>query len=224
MMEVVTWLDVVAAKARFGTWLGGVLPEFTPWDQVFQSRSTSALAQLQQQAAEDAAAAAEEAEHAPSSNKKASSNRKGKGQRRVSAPPAVQLRGLSHPLLLAQYLLQKEALERQLRLKRASTTPGPGGKPQRLLGTRKELLMSSYSSPGGSSEEEEVSSVAELQAALARLRPPRPLDLVVAPHTSVVVITGESVCGCVGGGGSGQGCCVFGGGEEGGNKVANPPG
>jgi hypothetical protein len=202
MLEVVTWLDVLAAKARFGTWLGGVLPDFTPWDQVFQSRSASALADLQQQQAEEAAAAEQDGEDVTTTTTSSSSSsgkkqgRRGKGQRRVSAPPAVQLRGLSHPLLLAQYLLQKETLERQLRLKGAS--PG-GSKPGRLLGTRKEVLMASYASPSGSMEEEEA-SVADLQARLSRLKPPRPLDLVVAPHTSVVVITGGwGWCGRVGG-------------------------
>lgn len=40
--DTVGWLDLTAAKVRFGLWLGGVLPTFTPWEQVFERRPPGA--------------------------------------------------------------------------------------------------------------------------------------------------------------------------------------
>jgi len=40
--DTVGWLDLTAAKVRFGLWLGGVLPSFTPWEDVFDRRPTGA--------------------------------------------------------------------------------------------------------------------------------------------------------------------------------------
>ncbi len=37
-----TWLDVTAAKARFGMWLGGIMPTFVPWEDIFHRRSGAA--------------------------------------------------------------------------------------------------------------------------------------------------------------------------------------
>lgn len=40
--DTVGWLDLTAAKVRFGLWLGGVMPAFTPWEQVFDRRPAGA--------------------------------------------------------------------------------------------------------------------------------------------------------------------------------------
>jgi hypothetical protein len=40
--DTVGWLDLTAAKVRFGLWLGGVMPTFTPWEQVFDRRPAGA--------------------------------------------------------------------------------------------------------------------------------------------------------------------------------------
>ena len=33
-LQVVAWLDLLCAKARYAGWMEAVLPEFVPWDKV----------------------------------------------------------------------------------------------------------------------------------------------------------------------------------------------
>lgn len=47
----VVWLDAVAARARYGRWVGGVLPEFVPFPKTGKARGGSKKAQQAQQAA-----------------------------------------------------------------------------------------------------------------------------------------------------------------------------
>lgn len=42
LVQAVTWLDVLAAKARYGAFIQGVMPEFTPWEAIFHTRSAAA--------------------------------------------------------------------------------------------------------------------------------------------------------------------------------------
>ena len=43
------WLDAVAARARYGMWIDGVLPELVPWEKVFHARGAAAQRRRQQQ-------------------------------------------------------------------------------------------------------------------------------------------------------------------------------
>lgn len=44
--DTLCWLDVACAKARCGVWLGGIMPEFVPWQDVFHNRSGAARRKL----------------------------------------------------------------------------------------------------------------------------------------------------------------------------------
>jgi hypothetical protein len=132
-------------------WMGAVMPQFTPWDEIFHTRSGSALRKQQQQQ-----------QHAGNS----SSGRQQQQQQGTpvdwdafasagaAAGAAVHLRRLSHPLLLADYLEQRQQLERLARMQsgysagnsssssEAGSSSSSGGKKisNRMLGTRKEVL------------------------------------------------------------------------------------
>jgi hypothetical protein len=41
--QTVAWLDVLSARVRYGQWIGGVLPEIVPWDNVFHARGAAAV-------------------------------------------------------------------------------------------------------------------------------------------------------------------------------------
>lgn len=131
--NVVGWLDVLSAKARFGLSLGGVLPLLTPWSDVFQRRSGGAAA-----AAAAAAAGAGGAQQAQQQLKAV--NWEAAASSAAAAGAAVHLRQLVHPLLLADHLQQQQQLERQ---QGAGSIGGGGGKGGggRMLGTRRELML-----------------------------------------------------------------------------------
>lgn len=60
----------------------------------------------------------------------------------VAAGAVVYLRGLSHPLLLADYLAQRQKLELQARLNKNAVGGGSGGRRAgtRLLPTSREAM------------------------------------------------------------------------------------
>ncbi|KAL6756776.1 hypothetical protein V8C86DRAFT_3018742 [Haematococcus lacustris] len=131
MYERTVWLDVLAAKCRYGQWLRGVLPTLVPWGAVFQPRSRQppshapagwggypgqppAPPSLPDSSQHGAAVYDDEADLELEEEV-------GRGGRGAGgpAPPlryAVRLRGLRHPLLYGQYLRKKQQLEREFRL------------------------------------------------------------------------------------------------------------
>jgi len=141
--NAVMWLDVLSAKARCGMWLDGVLPEFTPWPSVFHARTGAArrrrLAQRQSGGAvdDDEEEAEGAAEERLAGGGDAGEDEEGEfggamdsgGEEGVGGP-VVRLKGLSHPLLLADYLKDRERLQRQLRLMGADAGVGIGGQQQ----------------------------------------------------------------------------------------------
>ncbi|KAG2444932.1 hypothetical protein HXX76_001668 [Chlamydomonas incerta] len=204
--RTVAWLDVLSARARYGIWTNGVLPDIVPWDKVFHARGAAAMRRR------SAAAAADDQPAAPG----------------VGDPDeryAVRLRGLRHPLLYGEFLIAKEGLEREVRMSgggggasSSSSSYGsygvgsaggsmsgsstPGGGRRRMLSTRKEVMLqrsglSGGSSPAGSGNDSDTDGEEPVtpQDKLAALRPPRPVDWIVRPDTSVVVITGPNTGG-----------------------------
>lgn len=57
----VLWLDAVAARARYGRWIGGVLPEFVPFPKTGRARGGSKQAAAAAAAEEQGAAGGGEA-------------------------------------------------------------------------------------------------------------------------------------------------------------------
>lgn len=176
------WLDLLSAKVRFGGALGGVLPEPTPWPDIFRQRSGAALA---------AAAAASEGAG---------------GARRSAERATLRLCGLRHPLLLLEHLVTRASLQQQLRAAGGSAGAGtvaggargparraaPQERQQRRAAAAAAAAASSSGSSGGSSD-----GVPSLAQQLESCQPPIPVDLVVQPETSVVVITGAPhACWC----------------------------
>lgn len=42
-IQTVAWLDVLSARARYGIWVNGVLPDVVPWEKVFHARGAAAM-------------------------------------------------------------------------------------------------------------------------------------------------------------------------------------
>jgi hypothetical protein len=199
--DVVAWLDVLSAKVRFGGVIGGVLPAPTPWPDVFRHRSGAALATAA--AAADAAAAAAAAGAgggvAPGGIGTAAA------ARRAADRATLRLNRLQHPLLLVEYLVARQQLERQLRAMPGGGAAGSGvggaraparrsapqDRQQRRAAAAAAAAAAAGSSSSSGSDSDEPPS---LQQQLDSLQPPVPVDLVVQPETSVVVITGTFVC------------------------------
>ncbi|WIA43850.1 hypothetical protein OEZ86_010265 [Tetradesmus obliquus] len=189
--SIVGWLDVLSAKVCFGMWMGAVMPQFTPWDEVFHTRSGAALRKQQQQQQQQGSNAVDWDAFASAG---------------AAAGAAVHLRRLSHPLLLADYLEERQQLERQARMAGyaavgSSSSEGGGSSSSgkkissRMLGTRKEVLYKQMGLDFDSSSSSGKQQAANPQEALAALKPPRPIELVAQPETSVVVITGPNTGG-----------------------------
>ncbi|KIY99721.1 DNA mismatch repair protein MutS2 [Monoraphidium neglectum] len=200
------WLDVLAAKARCGTWLGGVMPQFTPWEDVFRPRAGAAARRRAAAAAWAAGASLSSAED--EGGDAGDDGGEGEGE---AGGPVVRLKGLSHPLLLANFMKSRERLHRQLRLLGADPSVGAGGQQRaarpgggndaqarhkrRFLSNRKDNMAAAAGSGSESEEDEEAAKVAMLRRELRGLRAPRPLDLFIQPETSAVVITGPNTGG-----------------------------
>jgi hypothetical protein len=125
-----------ALQVRFGMWMGAVMPQFTPWDEIFHTRSGAALRKQQQQQQQQQQSGAVDWDAVASAG--------------AAAGAAVHLRRLSHPLLLADYLEERQQLERQARMQSGyaagSSSSNESGSSSskkissRMLGTRKEVL------------------------------------------------------------------------------------
>ena len=204
------WLDVLAAKARCGMWLGGVLPRFNPWPAVFHARQAAAKRRRRGAArggggggagdafdadadADGDDAAADAAGGAAEGGGVGSGGDGGSGDGGADEDEAVvRLQGLSHPLLLANYLRERERLQRELVLLGADRSVGAAGQ-QRP--TQRRLPGRRAGAGDEDDEDENARRVAALRRELAALRPPRPLNLFIQAETSAVVITGPNTGG-----------------------------
>lgn len=108
----VVWLDTTAAKARYGRWIGGTLPQLTPFPKTGKARGGSKAA----------AAAAREAEEETD----AGAGEEAAAARDDSERHWVYLRRLRHPLILGEHLLAKDAAEREARRGSATARRLPG--------------------------------------------------------------------------------------------------
>eukprot|EP00198_Chlamydomonas_reinhardtii_P000810 XP_001690145.1 predicted protein [Chlamydomonas reinhardtii] len=151
--RTVAWLDVLSARARYGIWVNGVLPDVVPWEKVFHARGAAAM----RRRSTTAAAAAEQDQTSSS------------GAVDPDERYAVRLRGLRHPLLYGEYLIAKEGLEREVRMTggggssnmsslfgsgsggSVSGASTPGGGRRRMLSTRKEVMLQRSGLSGGAS-------------------------------------------------------------------------
>ncbi|EFJ45039.1 hypothetical protein VOLCADRAFT_40753, partial [Volvox carteri f. nagariensis] len=191
--RVVAWLDVLSARARYGMWIQGVLPEVVPWDTVFHARGGAAMRRR-----------AREEEAGPAGEEAGGDYGDGSLMRDPEERYAVRLRGLRHPLLYGEYLTQKESLERAVRMSPApaatstfasspSSPSSLSGSRRRLLGTRKEVMLRRSGSASDSDDGDGGDGGGGGEANTPQA--PRPIDWVVRPDTSVVVITGPNTGG-----------------------------
>ncbi|CAK0787588.1 hypothetical protein CVIRNUC_010810 [Coccomyxa viridis] len=97
-LDTVLWLDITAAKARYGRWIDGCLPAFVPFPTTTRARTK----QQKRDAAVDAAARAI-------------------GDADDDA--FIRLSRLRHPLLHADYLTWKDASKRQERRPKSASGP-----------------------------------------------------------------------------------------------------
>jgi dsDNA-specific endonuclease/ATPase MutS2 len=96
-LEGVAWLDEVCARARFGAAIGGVVPELVGWDEAFRARALARRAVAG-----------------------GGGGGGGNGSNDASdATMLIELRGLRHPLLYADYLARRGELEREVRAEEA---------------------------------------------------------------------------------------------------------
>lgn len=107
---------MVAARARYGRWIGGTLPQLVPFPKSGKARGGSKAA---------AAAAAREREEAEAD---AGAGGEEAAARDDSERHWVYLRRLRHPLILGEHLLAKEAAEREARRGSATARRLPGRK------------------------------------------------------------------------------------------------
>ncbi|GAB4813086.1 hypothetical protein N2152v2_000132 [Parachlorella kessleri] len=161
----VVWLDSVAARARYGRWVGGVLPEFLPFPKTGKARGGS-----RKTADKDSS----------SSSSSGSGSGEGKGSAAGSEGREegayLNLRRLRHPLLLGQHLLAKEQQAKEQKRKAA------GSSLRRLPGWR-----------SGSESGSDTEAGSEAEPDLPPL--PIPIDVVVKSPTRAVIITGPNTGG-----------------------------
>jgi dsDNA-specific endonuclease/ATPase MutS2 len=114
--ETIAWLDGVCARARFGAAMGGVVPELVGWDEAFRARALARRAAAKKAASEGG-------------GRKASANDDATA---ADAAMLVELRGLRHPLLYADYMARRSELEREVRAEEADARRRGRAERQRL--------------------------------------------------------------------------------------------
>lgn len=203
-LHAVVWLDSVAARARYGRWIGGTLPRLIPFPKTGKVRGSNAarkkMQQQKQQQDSDqemriasAGAGVEEEEEEVEASKY-----------------IVYLRKLRHPLLLGEYLLAKQNGGGGVG---GGDSRDPGGvaagekREQRLPGWRKS--NSEFSNPSSSSDSEDDQggssfsssgqktfvSAGKAAAAAAAPSTPIPVDIFISSSTRAVIITGPNTGG-----------------------------
>ncbi|EIE19122.1 hypothetical protein COCSUDRAFT_38365 [Coccomyxa subellipsoidea C-169] len=110
-LEIVLWLDLTAAKARYGRWINGELPTFAEFARTTKARTSR---QKEAQALQRATASPKEADD----------------------EFLIRLRRLRHPLLHADYLIWKEAAARNQPQSSRAASAGP----LRRLSNRKDVM------------------------------------------------------------------------------------
>ncbi|BDA49511.1 Endonuclease MutS2 [Coccomyxa sp. Obi] len=161
-LELVLWLDLTAAKARYGRWIGGELPQFADFARTTRARTAR---QREAQALQHAAAPQE-----------------------ADDEFLVRLRKLRHPLLHADYLIQREAEARTQPQSSRAAAPGP----LRRLSNRKDVMARNS---GTISDDESGGEEADTEDEERPARPPVPIDICMKPETRCVIITGPNTGG-----------------------------
>lgn len=130
--QAVVFLDVVAARVRYGLHLGATLPRFVPWSAVFHRRGGQQVRKRLRSTTAEAGGTAggAEAEAAEAGNEEEEEEEAGYEDDEDGAEDgagdagdedgwryAVRLRGLRHPLLLGDYKKERARLEREIRRK-----------------------------------------------------------------------------------------------------------
>ncbi|GAX78758.1 hypothetical protein CEUSTIGMA_g6195.t1 [Chlamydomonas eustigma] len=184
-LQMVSRLDLLCAKTRYGAWLGAELPDVVPWDTVFHSRGSGGVQRfIRQEVMPDASGAEDEWDDRY----------------------MVRLRSLRHPLLYGSYLKQKQALEKRVRQEggsidkslmgsQASAARSKGS--HRMLSTRRENMFADSGLTAPKDGKGTAAGAGELtaQEQLAALSAPRPIDILIRRDTSAVIITGPNTGG-----------------------------
>ena len=204
-LHAVVWLDSVAAKARWGRWIGANLPRLIPFPKTGKARGRSA----KKKAAAAAAAGEEQQEESTS----------GTADDEEIVEPSkhiVYLKKLRHPLLAGDYLLNSArdggsgdsyhsgsdgGLD-------SNPSGGNGKREQRLPGWRPNPLKRDIigeSSIGNSLKGFDSSSDSDSEGSLITgdtstttskaPSPPVPIDVTISSTTRAVVITGPNTGG-----------------------------
>ena len=166
-LRAVVWLDATSARARYGRWIGGTLPEFVPFPKTGKARG-GARKRAAATAAAAAAGGGEEDDDAEAS-----------GGRHF-----VYLRKLRHPLLLGDRLLAESSGGSR---RSSSSSSGGAAREQRLPGWRANY---SSGSDSGSGDESGWESADEGMPPA-----PVPIDVCVSAATKAVIITGPNTGG-----------------------------
>ena len=189
-LHAVVWLDSVAARARYGRWIGGTLPRLINFPKTGKARGSSAARKKKQQQ--------QQQQHSDQEMKNNSASATAGGEEEEEkveeSKYIVYLRKLRHPLLLGEYLRAKQnGVGRGI---------DPGGaasgetREQRLPGWRKSNSSSSSSSSSSCSEDDQQgASAGEGAAAAASPSNPLPVDIFISSSTRAVIITGPNTGG-----------------------------
>lgn len=181
-LHAVVWLDSIAAKARWGRWLGAHLPQLIPFPKTGKARGSSAK--------KKAAAAAEDQEESTTGTED--------GDTEVLQPikHLVYLKKLRHPLLAGDYLLAV-AREGAGSGANSSNGGGTGTREQRLPGWRPPPSKGGYNGTESSSDSDGEGSLSSSESEIfsGGVPPPVPIDITIGASTRAVVITGPNTGG-----------------------------
>jgi len=189
-LHAVVWLDSVAARARYGRWIGGTLPRLIPFPKTGKARGSSAARKRKQQ---------QESDQEMKNNSASASTSVGgeEEEEKIEASKyIVYLRKLRHPLLLGEYLLAKQKGGGGRGIDPGGASTG-GNREQRLPGWRKSNseFSNSSSSPSSDSEDDQRGASSGRGAAAAAPSTPVPIDIFISSSTRAVIITGPNTGG-----------------------------
>jgi dsDNA-specific endonuclease/ATPase MutS2 len=195
-LHAVVWLDSVAARARYGRWIGGTLPKLIPFPKTGKARGSSAARKKKQQ---------QQQAKVENNIKMSSSSSSGgvvvvgeEGEEEVeeeveSSKYIVYLRKLRHPLLLGEYLLAKQnggGSGSGSGSDSGQGTVGGGEKREQRLPGWRRTNPDSYSTSSDSEDEDQKRETAAVGAPA-----PIPVDIFISASTRAVIITGPNTGG-----------------------------
>nr|BAD42336.1 DNA mismatch repair protein Mut2-like protein [Nannochloris bacillaris] len=186
-LHAVVWLDSVAARARYGRWIGGTLPRLIPFPKTGKARGGSAKRKKQQQ----------QQQEQEESLKISTGNEEGDEEEEDVEPSKyiVYLRKLKHPLLLGEYLLARQ--NGGSSGGRAAGAAAGEKTEQRLPGWRPPSSSNRKTSSGISSSsdsDEDQDSLGE-NSSSSSFSAPVPVDIFIPSSTRAVIITGPNTGG-----------------------------